>query len=835
MLLTLLTLPLLAAQDQPTPRDGLFFVATNGDDAWTGRLSAPNAAKTDGPFATLARARDAARTVPAEKGREIVVRGGTYYLAEPLTLGPEDSGLAGQPLVIRSYPGEQAVLSGGRPVTGWRRKGDLWAAPGKALADAGADFRQLRVGDEMQLLARHPNYEPDAPTTGGWLFAKLGGDALAWQTSMTRTHTPGDWIEWEVDAPAAGDYVLWLYYAHNMKRYNRPDMDHATVFQIDGGDDVPLVGMPDTGDWSKFTWGRCATLSLTAGKHRLRWTNRKGGGLNFNAYALCDDPTWQPAGIELTQPAGKHLLVVQAEQYAEAKGKEMGVQAGQNKGKPDELPVAEVDLPEWDLTGAQVMIFPAWGWVGGPVQIGGVDRAKRLVKLTGQNAQQDIRPGNRFYFQNVREALDAPGEFYYDAVAGELLYLPRSADFAKREVVTPVLDRLLEIQGDAAADTWPEWIELRGLQFRDSRYSSEVKSLYQPDDAALRLDHARHVDVVDCKFDALGGYGVGMLNLTAHCRVLHSTFEDLGQGGVIVHGDGPVQPHDIVVAGCEMRRLGTVYKHVAGVYVTTGSKIRVSHCSITDVPRYGISFKSYNGASFSHDCIAEYNEILRSNLETNDTGAIETLGRDRKPSGNIIRYNLILDVVGMKHQDTGGVITPYYTWGIYLDDYSSGTHIYGNVVARTVRGSYHNHLGFDNLTENNIFVDGLNYQAEYNGNQEMKNNVFRRNVVVFSNPEAVYQRSGGWHQDVLTECNHNLLYWSAEDLATSAKPVTPQGTFAQWQAAGYDTDSIVAEPRFKDAAHDDYHLAEDSPAWKLGFEAIPLEQIGPGGYLAEKP
>ena len=33
---------------------GPFYVATNGNDAWSGRLDSPNADKTDGPFATLA-------------------------------------------------------------------------------------------------------------------------------------------------------------------------------------------------------------------------------------------------------------------------------------------------------------------------------------------------------------------------------------------------------------------------------------------------------------------------------------------------------------------------------------------------------------------------------------------------------------------------------------------------------------------------------------------------------------------------------------------------------------------------------------------------------------
>ena len=39
----------------------IIFVAPNGNDAWSGSLAEPNAAKTDGPLATLERAREKIR------------------------------------------------------------------------------------------------------------------------------------------------------------------------------------------------------------------------------------------------------------------------------------------------------------------------------------------------------------------------------------------------------------------------------------------------------------------------------------------------------------------------------------------------------------------------------------------------------------------------------------------------------------------------------------------------------------------------------------------------------------------------------------------------------
>lgn len=45
----------------------VIHVSPGGDDAWTGRLAAPNADRTDGPVASLERARDLLRGRRAQK------------------------------------------------------------------------------------------------------------------------------------------------------------------------------------------------------------------------------------------------------------------------------------------------------------------------------------------------------------------------------------------------------------------------------------------------------------------------------------------------------------------------------------------------------------------------------------------------------------------------------------------------------------------------------------------------------------------------------------------------------------------------------------------------
>jgi hypothetical protein len=50
--------------------------------------------------------------------------------------------------------------------------------------------------------------------------------------------------------------------------------------------------------------------------------------------------------------------------------------------------------------------------------------------------------------------------------------------------------------------------------------------------------------------------------------------------------------------------------------------------------------------------------------------------------------------------------------------------------------------------------------------------------------------------------------------------------WSSWQAEGWDKNSLIADPKFVDWQHDDFRLHPDSPAFKLGFETIPIEKIG---------
>jgi parallel beta-helix repeat protein len=120
-----------------------FFVAPDGADTNAGTAAAP--------FATLTRARDAARQAGTQAARRIVVRGGRYYDVS-LDLDPRDSGLA-----IVAAPNEKPLLHGGRRVTGWEKDGDrFYAAQLPGVAERTWDFRLLVVNDQLRPRARLP-------------------------------------------------------------------------------------------------------------------------------------------------------------------------------------------------------------------------------------------------------------------------------------------------------------------------------------------------------------------------------------------------------------------------------------------------------------------------------------------------------------------------------------------------------------------------------------------------------------------------------------------------------------------------------------------------------
>ncbi|MGD8500746.1 MAG: right-handed parallel beta-helix repeat-containing protein, partial [Phycisphaerales bacterium] len=137
-------------------------ISLEGNDKWSGRLAQPNSARTDGPLATLGGARDRIRRLrPIARipgPIHVAIADGRYTLSEPFVLGPEDSGINGNPVTYEAAAGARPVFTSGRTIAGFKRgeKG-IWKTRIPDVADGDWYFEQLFVNGRRAVRARTPN------------------------------------------------------------------------------------------------------------------------------------------------------------------------------------------------------------------------------------------------------------------------------------------------------------------------------------------------------------------------------------------------------------------------------------------------------------------------------------------------------------------------------------------------------------------------------------------------------------------------------------------------------------------------------------------------------
>lgn len=116
-----------------------------------------NSGEKKSPLASLAAARDVARSLAGKKPITVHVADGVYYLPETLTFAPADSGSASAPVIYKAENEGGAVLSGGSKLNlHWELYRD---GIYKAATPVGLEVDQLFINGKNQLMARYPNYD----------------------------------------------------------------------------------------------------------------------------------------------------------------------------------------------------------------------------------------------------------------------------------------------------------------------------------------------------------------------------------------------------------------------------------------------------------------------------------------------------------------------------------------------------------------------------------------------------------------------------------------------------------------------------------------------------
>lgn len=681
--LTRIMCPLLLLAADAAGQTLRVFVSPAGNDRWSGTIAQANPSKTDGPVASLARARDVVRASARAGGAVVSIHAGDYFMSAGLTLAAEDSGTDAAPIVYEARDGGAVHLIGGRDVGGFTPVKD--------------------------------------PAVLGRLSPEARGRVL------------------QADLKSQGVTDLGKY---RSRGFGRPGTPAALEVFFD---DQPMT---------LARWPNDGFVKIAAVPKDQQGADEHGGTLGNLAggfhYSGDRPRRWKPS---------------------------------------DDI---------W------VHGYWAYDWANSYERVASLDPEKHLIKTAAPGGIYGFRAGQRFYFLNVLEELDSPGEWFADRTSGVVYFWP-PRDVANLKVRVSTVEQPLVALKDVSHVT------LRGLTIECTRGDG------------IRIDGGTGVAIERCTVRNVGDTAVVVHGGTHH-RVTGCEVSNTGDGGISLSGGDrkTLTPANHLAENNRLHHIARWSKCYQPAIGISGVGIRAAHNLIHDHPHCGILLAG-------NDHVIEFNEIHHVCLETGDVGAVY-MGRDYTYRGNVIQYNFI--------HDTGGV--GMGSMGVYMDDCVSGTVIRGNLFKNAQRAVFLGG-GRDFTVDNNVFIDckpaveldarGLDKRPVWH---DMVNQYMRERFEAMNPDRPPYATR-------YPELADLRKYYATQDgvppgNVTVTHNINVGGAGAKWLSLRWGADASMthvadnvtgADPGFVDAAEGNYQLRDDAPALKAGFRRLPLEQVGP--------
>jgi len=433
-----------------------------------------------------------------------------------------------------------------------------------------------------------------------------------------------------------------------------------------------------------------------------------------------------------------------------------------------------------------------WDWADQRLKIESIDTRQRTIALPAEPQHPyGFRRGQWYYAYNLLAELDQPGEWYLDRQAGILYFWPPGPIDTGPPMIS-VLPNLVTMKDVS-------FVTLRGLTLESCRGT------------ALTITGGTRVRVAGCVIRNAGGWAVA---LSGRDSGLHGCdLYNLANGGVSMSGGDrtTLTPAGLYVDNCHLSRFGRWNPICKPGVQVDGVGNRVAHNLFHDAPHMAIMWGG-------NDHLFEFNEFHSVVYGANDAG-IMYAGYNPAMRGHVIRYNYFHHVYGREGRGCNGV---------YLDDMFCSATIFGNIFCQVPRAAFIGG-GHDNVVENNVFVDckpALHVDARMLGWASASVPIMKQRL------EAVPYRDEPWRSRY-----PQLLTYLEGDYAEPrgnlvARNICWGGTWDSIEARARPgvtfTDNLTdRDPHFVDAANLNFQLRDDSPAWKLGFQRIPIEKIGP--------
>ena len=338
-----------------------------------------------------------------------------------------------------------------------------------------------------------------------------------------------------------------------------------------------------------------------------------------------------------------------------------------------------------------------------------------------------------WYLENAYELLDEPGEFYLDRSAHTLYYRPRPGeDLSVAEVVAPVLETLIRVEGKALHDR-VENVTFRGLTFQHTTWlqpntkgfpdaqngvqrerflmdgSPTVNGQKAYDDypkyydfldsnGAVVVKYAHNIRFDGNEFSKLGYLGLLLRDGVQQSAINGNRFVDISHTAVQVGDDydrGDPQdfyPSDTNLLQKDHRitnnyisQAAREYRSATGIGAAYPVNLLIEHNEISELPYSGIHLGwgwsyiggirsdetdglSTEGPPPTKDVLIQKNHIHHTMRELYDGGHIYVLGTTS--GGNIIRENFLEQQYN-----------PYAA--LYTDEGSNGYQVSNNVIDQT--------------------------------------------------------------------------------------------------------------------------------------------------------
>lgn len=348
------------------------------------------------------------------------------------------------------------------------------------------------------------------------------------------------------------------------------------------------------------------------------------------------------------------------------------------------------------------VIWP-WGfadWQKMTRRVRGIDFGRKFVSLPDHDRRgaPALSTGSRYYLEGALDFLDQPGEFHLDRETGRLIYWPRFGDPSGREIIAPVLDSIVVLEGESAIEPVRDVIiEGFTLAFTDTYpfLAGPSHFPWAPADphgalgeGAFGTVHLRYTEDVAIRFNYVKGSGFSGIYLDRSNKsdlIYGNWIEDSGISGIVLayHRERRSHPDD-VNAGNRIENnlihgLGTIGVDSAGVNLWGGHDNQVIHNEIFNGARYAVSLRGPYTQMRMHGEDRRIGDTKRPVTENNwiaynffhhlgqdsgDMGAIHMSGissQDHHPV-NRLEQNLITDMAAhhsMKDLQPNGIFFDY--------------------------------------------------------------------------------------------------------------------------------------------------------------------------------